>query len=50
MFAVDIDVSYIWFGGVVTNAKQMEVTAYYSKMLNKTEKTYCITQREVLTI
>jgi hypothetical protein len=49
-FTIDIDVSYIWFGGVLSQTQNRWewVIAYYSKMMNKTGRTYCVTQ--VLTI
>jgi hypothetical protein len=51
-FIVDTDASNIGIGGVlshVQNGKE-RVIAYYSKTLNKAERNYCVTQRELLAI
>jgi hypothetical protein len=51
-FIVDTDTSNFRIGGVLSQVqhRQEHVIAYYSKMLNKTEINYCVTQRELLAI
>jgi hypothetical protein len=51
-FNVDTDTSNVGNGGVFSQVQvgQEQVKAYYSKMLNKAEKNYCVTQRELLAI
>jgi hypothetical protein len=44
--------SHVRIGGVLSQIQHgwEQVIAYYSKMLNKAERNYCITQRELLAI
>jgi hypothetical protein len=52
MFVVDTDTSNARIGGVLSQRQdgQERVTAYYSKTLNKAEKNYWVTQRELLSV
>jgi hypothetical protein len=49
---VDTDASNFQIGGVLSQMQdgQERVTAYYSKTLNKAERNYCVTRRELLAI
>jgi hypothetical protein len=49
---MDTDASNYSIGGVLSQVQDREerVIAYYGKMLNKAEKNYCITRRELLDI
>jgi hypothetical protein len=51
-FIVDTDASNFRIGGVLSQIQdgQEHVAAYYSKTLNKAERNYCITRRELLAI
>jgi hypothetical protein len=51
-FIVDTDASNVGIGGVLSQVQngQERVTAYYSTALNKAEKNYCVTRRELLAI
>jgi hypothetical protein len=51
-FIVDTDASNFGIGGVLSQVqdRQESVIAYYSKTLNKAEKNYCVTRRELLAI
>jgi hypothetical protein len=51
-FIVDTDASNFGIGGVLSQMQdaQERVIAYYSKTLNKAERNYCVTRRELLTI
>jgi hypothetical protein len=44
---VATDVSNVGIGGVLSQA-QGRVITYYSTTLNKAERNYCVTQRELL--
>jgi hypothetical protein len=49
---VDTDASNVGIGGVLSKVQdgQELVLAYYSKTLNKAERNYCVTLRELLAI
>jgi hypothetical protein len=49
-FIVDTDASNFGIGGVLSHMQdgQERVIAYYIKMLNKAERNYCVTRRELL--
>jgi hypothetical protein len=49
MFVVDTDASNPGIGVVLSKVQdgQERVTAYYSKTLNKAERNYCVTRREL---
>jgi hypothetical protein len=51
-FIVDTDTSNFGIGGVHSQVQdgQERVIAYYSKTLNKAERNYCVTRRELLAI
>jgi hypothetical protein len=51
-FVVDTDVSNVGIGGVLSQVQdgQERVISYFSKTLNKAERNYCATRREVLVI
>jgi hypothetical protein len=51
-FIVDTDASNWGIGGVLSQVQdgQERVIAYYSKTLNKAERNYCVTRRELLAI
>jgi hypothetical protein len=53
-FIVDTDASIVRIGGVLSQVQdgQQRVVAYYEyiKSLNKAERTYCVTGRELLAI
>jgi hypothetical protein len=51
-FIVDTDASNFGIGGVLSQVQdgQERVIAYYSQTLNKAEKNYCVTRRELLAI
>jgi hypothetical protein len=51
-FTVDTDASNVRLGCVLSQVqdRQEKVITYYSKTLNKAERNYCITQRELLAI
>jgi hypothetical protein len=49
-FVVDTEENNVGIGGVLPQVQdgQERVVAYYSKTLNKAERNYCDTQRELL--
>lgn len=49
---LDTDVSNVGINAVLSQKQKgiEKVIAYYSRMLNKTEKNYCVTRRELLAI
>jgi hypothetical protein len=51
-FIVDTDASNVGIGGVLSQIQNGEerMIAYCSKMLNKAERNYCVTRRELLAI
>jgi hypothetical protein len=51
-FIVDTDTSNFGTGGVLSQMQdgQERIIAYYSKTLNKAERNYCVTRRELLAI
>ena len=51
-FILDVDASDIGIGGVLHQVQngQEKVICYASKALNKTERNYCITEKEILAI
>jgi hypothetical protein len=51
-FIVDTDASNVGIGGVLLQVHngQERVIAYYSNMLNKAERNYCVTRRDLLAI
>jgi hypothetical protein len=51
-FVIDTEEGSVGIGGVLSKIQdgQERVIAYYSKTLNKAERIYCITQRELLPI
>jgi hypothetical protein len=51
-FIVDTDANNVGIGGVLSQVqdRQERVIAYYSKTLNKAERNYCVTCRELLAI
>jgi hypothetical protein len=51
-FIVDTDASNVGIGGVLSQVQDRHerVIAYYSKMLNKIERNYCVTRRELCAI
>jgi hypothetical protein len=51
-FIVDTDASNVGIGGVLFQVQhgQERVIAYYGKTLNKAERNYCVTRRELLAI
>jgi hypothetical protein len=51
-FIVDTDASNVGVGGVLSQLQdgQERVISYYSKTLNKAERNYCVTRRELLAI
>jgi hypothetical protein len=51
-FTVDTDVSNAGIGGVFSQVQDRweRVIAYYSRTLNKAERNYCVTWRELLAI
>jgi hypothetical protein len=51
-FIVDTEASNIGIGGVLSQVqgRQEWVIVYYSKTMNKAERNYCVTQRELLAI
>ena len=51
-FILDIDASDIGIGGIIhqVQGEQEKVIAYASRSLNKAEKNYCITEKELLAV
>jgi hypothetical protein len=51
-FVVDTDASNVGIGGVLSQVKERQerVIAYYNGTLNKAERNYCVTRRELLAI
>ncbi|CAG2216396.1 unnamed protein product [Mytilus edulis] len=51
-FILDTDASGFWMGSVLSQIQQDKeiVIAYFSKTLNKAERNYCVTRRELLAI
>jgi hypothetical protein len=51
-FVVDTDASNVGVGGVLSQVQggKERAIAYYSKTLNKAERNYCVTRRELLAI
>jgi hypothetical protein len=49
---VDTDASNVGIGGVLSHVQdgQERAIAYYSEMLNKAKRNYCVTRRELLAI
>jgi len=49
---LDTDASNIGVGAVLSQVQEREkkVIAYFSRVLSKTEKSYCVTHRELLAI
>jgi hypothetical protein len=49
-FIADTDKINVKIGGVLVQDSQEQITAYYNKMLNMSERNYCITWQELLAI
>ena len=51
-FILDVDASDIGIGGIIhqVQGEQEKVIAYASRSLNKAEKNYCITEKELLAV
>jgi hypothetical protein len=51
-FSIDMDASNTGMGGVLSQVQegQEHVAAYYSRILSKAKRNYCVTQKELLAI
>ena len=51
-FIVDADASNLAFGGVLSKVQhdQEKVIAYYSKCFSRSERAYCVTRKELLSV